>query len=426
MRLNLPAILSVALLFLSVSVNAQFSYINPRPGSKMKNPETGIILRTGQAVNPWSLSNDLISITGSLSGLQAASIKLARDGKTILVTPERPFRGGETVTVTVNDGIRNADGSPVAGTRFDFETHPEWTPEERAAIANARRQIKIDEYGEAAYESMFGTKQQDEQKLICNFLPPFTIESTPGAYYDAPVFYRNQKIIDPICHIATIISSDGDSIFAMYDNDRGIDFKINDNGYLTYYDVSDSSFAMLDSSYALVKKFYMGNGYFADEHEFRVYHDGTSLLMCYDVQIVDLTPYGGPNNAEVTGLVIQQLDADDNVIFEWSGWDHVPLDNTNQSLTNGIVDYIHGNSLELDDDGNLLLSSRHLDEISKIDLSTGEFIWHMGGDANEFTFIDEIGTPKPFSYQHHFRRIGNGIYTLFDNGNNQQPERSMA
>lgn len=426
MRLFVPAAITVFILFTSVVAQAQFTYINPVPGSQMKNPETGIILKTGTEVRASSLKADLISLTGNLSGNHACSVKLAHDGKTILITPLTKFKGGETVTVTVKDGMLKSDGTLIHGTTFSFQTHAQWTPAQQQAIADARRQIRIDEYGEAAYHDMFESGTSSANKLTCEGIPPFIIQSTPGAFYDEPVIYCNQRIINNECQTMTIISSAGDSIYSYQDDSRGIDFKINDNGYITFFDVTDSSFAMIDSVYNLVKKFYMGNGYHADEHEFRVYPDGTALMLCYDIEIVDMTAYGGQPNAQVTGLIIQKLDADGNVIFEWSSWDHIAYEESNQPLTNLIIDLIHGNSLDLDDDGNLLLSSRHLDEITKIDLSTGDIIWRMGGEANQFTFINETSAPKPFSYQHHFRRIGNGVYSMFDNGNNQVPERGTA
>ena len=87
------------------------------------------------------------------------------------------------------------------------------------------------------------------------------------------------------------------------------------------------------------------------------------------------------------------------------------------------VDYIHGNAIELDYDGNLLISSRHLNEISKISRSTGEFIWRLGGNNNEFTFVNDT---IPFHYQHDIRRLENGNITMFDNGNFRAPLVSRA
>jgi hypothetical protein len=75
---------------------------------------------------------------------------------------------------------------------------------------------------------------------------------------------------------------------------------------------------------------------------------------------------------------------------------------------------MHTNAIEIDNDGNILASHRHLDQITKIDRSTGEFIWRLGGVKNEFTFLN--GSPT-FSYQHDIRRIANSNITLFDNGN---------
>src|SRR2546422_8452549 len=55
---------------------------------------------------------------------------------------------------------------------------------------------------------------------------------------------------------------------------------------------------------------------------------------------------------------------------------------------------VHGNSIELDSDGNLLLSSRHMSEITKIDRQTGDIIWRMGLNSkhNDFTFLDRKST----------------------------------
>src|SRR5690606_33427409 len=87
------------------------------------------------------------------------------------------------------------------------------------------------------------------------------------------------------------------------------------------------------------------------------------------------------------------------------------------------IDYAHGNAVELDSDGNILISSRHMNEITKIDRTTGEIIWRWGGKNNEFTFVNDT---LAFSFQHDIRRLPNGNVTLFDNGNHHKPPRSRA
>ena len=45
------------------------------------------------------------------------------------------------------------------------------------------------------------------------------------------------------------------------------------------------------------------------------------------------------------------------------------------------------NAIDIDFDGNFLISSRGLDEITKIDRFTGDVIWRWGGCQNQFNFF---------------------------------------
>jgi Arylsulfotransferase (ASST)/Secretion system C-terminal sorting domain len=118
------------------------------------------------------------------------------------------------------------------------------------------------------------------------------------------------------------------------------------------------------------------------------------------------------------------LDIALNVVFQWRSWDNFNItDAIHEDLTGPVVDYVHINAIDVDADGDLLLSSRHLDEITKIDHETGAVLWRLGGRNNQFTFTDDsIG----FSHQHAIRRIANGHITLFDNGNYHNPQFSRA
>jgi outer membrane protein assembly factor BamB len=77
---------------------------------------------------------------------------------------------------------------------------------------------------------------------------------------------------------------------------------------------------------------------------------------------------------------------------------------------------MHGNALDVDADGNLLVSFRNLNEITKINATTGRVIWRLGGRRNQFAFLD---TPTPaFSQQHSVRADGAGSLLLLDNVGN--------
>ena len=43
------------------------------------------------------------------------------------------------------------------------------------------------------------------------------------------------------------------------------------------------------------------------------------------------------------------------------------------------------NSIDKDDDGNYLVSSRHFHQLYKVDGTSGDLIWKMGGKDGEFT-----------------------------------------
>ena len=123
---------------------------------------------------------------------------------------------------------------------------------------------------------------------------------------------------------------------------------------------------------------------------------------------------GGSPNAMVEGLVIQELDSNHIVIFQWESWDHFNvIDNTYLDLTSDIIAFIHTNAIDIDYDENLLISSRNIDEITKIDRTSGEIIWRWGFVQNEFEFVNDY----PFTHQHCIKSLGNNRYLLFDNGN---------
>ena len=86
------------------------------------------------------------------------------------------------------------------------------------------------------------------------------------------------------------------------------------------------------------------------------------------------------------------------------------------------------NAIFTDEDGHILLSSRHLSEISKIHRQSGEFIWHMSGAPGspngDFQFVDD--PLNGFRNQHAIRALGNNRYALFDNGNLHSPPLSRA
>ena len=156
-------------------------------------------------------------------------------------------------------------------------------------------------------------------------------------------------------------------------------------------------------------------GYETRPHEIRVLADGRSLVMCDDFRTEDLSPYGGSPAAEVNWTVIQLLAADGSLLWEWHTADHFDVTDTSFTTLEGVtvLNLTHGNSIEIDADGNYLFSFRNLNEVTKVDASSGEVVWRWGGRRNEFTLL---GDPKgSFEQQHGVRSVGPGEIQFLDN-----------
>jgi hypothetical protein len=72
---------------------------------------------------------------------------------------------------------------------------------------------------------------------------------------------------------------------------------------------------------------------------------------------------------------------------------------------------VHLNSIDVDSDGNLLVSSRNTHTIYKIDRRSGAIIWRLGGKHSDFA----MGPGATFAWQHDARRQPDGTITMFDN-----------
>jgi len=216
-----------------------------------------------------------------------------------------------------------------------------------------------------------------------------------------------------------IIDSSGAEIFSENWGMKGYDFKVNYNNKLSYFDRASGRWFIMDSLSNEIDSISAKNGYTADNHDFLALPNGNYVLFCYDSQpyAMDTIVAGGDPNAVINeALIIQELDSNHNVIFEWKSWDHFHItDNLSLSpWTGSQLTFMHTNAIDIDFDGNFIFSSRNLDEITKIHRTSGEVIWRFGGSQNDFTFLNDY----PFTRQHSIRSLGNNRYLLYDNGNN--------
>lgn len=156
-------------------------------------------------------------------------------------------------------------------------------------------------------------------------------------------------------------------------------------------------------------------GYLTRFHDLLVQANGDHWIMCDDTRVMDLSAVGGVANAQVTGTVVQHISAGGVLLMEWNAFDHFAITDLPLADRTGVsVNFTHGNGIALDSDGHLLVSFRSLNEITKINSTTGAVIWRFGGAGNQFTVVND---PKgTFEHQHGLRLAGPGEITLLDNG----------
>lgn len=211
-------------------------------------------------------------------------------------------------------------------------------------------------------------------------------------------------------------------------NTGGNDFKLNSNGLMSYS--FNLRYYFMDSTFNVVDSIEAKNLDDRDAHDMQVLPNGHFLLLGSDYETMDLSSYFfdgqfGSDTALVDCSVIQEQDENRNVVFEWHAKDYLVFSEADSFfLFQGYpIDWTHFNSVEMDTDGNILLSIRNFNEILKINYSDSSIMWRMGGSQNQFTFIN---CPVPFYGQHDVRRLPNGNITLFDNANNFIPHGARA
>jgi len=405
-------------------------YSSPLPDATLVQTETAIMFRFPEDVKESSLTDHPFLVTGSRSGTHEGTVILAKDRRSVIFDPDDPFLPAETVNVKLSPGLLSPSDTRFFVDTFNFTISPKKIEEAVSTsfpvAGNTTQAIS------AKDKPFFNETATKSYVTVPPDFPAMSISVPAKGTEDGYIFlsnftvdWSNQEFSSSQPYLL-ILDNQGEPVF--YRHMRPglpvLDFKKQPNGLLTY-GVWGIGFVALDASYNIVKTYRAGNGYRTDAHDLQILPNDHALLLIYDPQPVDMSKIipGGDPNATVIGLVIQELDVDGNVVFQWRSWDHIPITDSMADLTQSTVDYVHGNAIELDYDGNLLISSRALDEITKIDRQSGQIIWRLGGKQNQFDFIND---PEPFFDQHDIRRLPNGNITIFDNRSGPESTYSRA
>lgn len=164
-------------------------------------------------------------------------------------------------------------------------------------------------------------------------------------------------------------------------------------------------------------------------HEVRKLANGNYLLLAMTERMS--TAQGGL--ADIAGDMILILDSNMQLLWAWDSFDHLDvtraavLGETCNLGPGGCVlfnastakDWLHGNSVALAPDGNLVYSARHQDFVYKIayenGIGDGHMIWRLG-KGGDFTWNSTDPWPW-FSHQHDAEYEDAVTMSIFDDGN---------
>lgn len=157
-----------------------------------------------------------------------------------------------------------------------------------------------------------------------------------------------------------------------------------------------------------------------DVHDFILLSDDHYYTMTYYEKKVTNIPSSITHSADVkiVAPIIQEVQ-NGSVVWQWDGSNNPEFydysvegnDYTNEETAQ---DYMHMNSMFVDPrDNNMILSFRHMDMIIKIEKTTGNVLWRLGGKNSDFPLTEE----QKFLRQHDATLINNDQTLLFfDNG----------
>lgn len=173
-----------------------------------------------------------------------------------------------------------------------------------------------------------------------------------------------------------------------------------------------------DNHYNQVTSIETGNGKQADLHDFMLTPAGNALVTYYEPVSADLSSVGGPANGFIYDSGFQVIEVPTGrVLYEWSARDHIGLSESyNPIASAGTMsnpwDFFHINSVDVDSQGNYLISARHTWALYKLDGNTGSVIWRLNGKLSDFA----VAQQAQFAWQHDGRFQAGGRLSLFDDG----------
>jgi hypothetical protein len=386
--------------------------VSPSPGSAHVSPSQPISFR-----EIATSAIGAIRVTGSSSGSHGGTWTPHSDARGATFRPTVPFVPGEIVTLHTNLAVA-PNGADTVAYVVDHPSPVERTADVDGIAPSGGRYASAIQA--AADVASYTTRPDLEPPIMAvtgngptaNGAFAVTPRNAPGKQLGALLLDNNGK---PIWFKPVPSGLEAfDAGFQHYQGHQVLSWfeGVNLGGH------GDGQYEVVDTSYKHVATI-EADGFETDFHDMRITPQNTALTLSYHSVNLNLTPVGRPGTFPVIELVVQEIDIPTGAaMWTWKSLDDIPITKSVQALPanqSDAWDYIHGNSVDVDNDGNVIVSARHTSAVYKINRTTHELMWTLGknGDFAAQNFGDW------FWNQHDFRRRSDGTMSVFDNGNGQ-------
>lgn len=375
--------------------------VSPAPETNTANPATQVSFRGVPAAQIRD-----VSVVGSRSGAHTGRLRAYSQGDGASFAPATRFQSGERVSV---HAVLGAEGKRVA---FQFQTDTPYSTANTTDFANlpaAPADYQSFYTAPAMHPPVMTVTTPDRDPAAGDI---FTTNGPgPGQY--GPLIYTPQGRLVwfeplPQGEAAEDLSTQD------YEGRRVLTWW---RGHVLSLGFGEGEDVVMDTHYRTLAKVAGGNGLKADLHDFQLAGHDVAYITAYNPVHCDLTSVGGAAGGAIVDTAIQQIDIKTGLVrWEWHSLDHVGAEESEVEAPSGPTpwDYFHINSIDLQSDGDLLISARSTWAGYLLHGSDGRIIWRLGGNKSSF----QMGPGTKMAWQHDGRVLGNGELTFFDDGSN--------
>lgn len=375
--------------------------VSPEPDSDSANPDTQISF-----LGPNVADIGEVTVVGSQSGHHNGHLSAYSQGGGGSFVPDKPFDAGERVTV---DAVIGTAGT---GKRVEFAFSID-TPFPTAGVPPFPNPAAAP----ADYQSFY-TLPAVQAPVLSVSVPDrdpgagdILTTNGPGPGQYGPLIYTPQGQLVWFEKLSGGETAENLSE-QTYEGQRDLTWW---KGRVLSLGFGQGEDIVMNANYQTVARVAGGNGLQADLHDFQLAPRDVAYVTAFNPIRCDLRPVKGARSGVILDTAIQEVDMKTGLVrWEWHSLDHISASESEVEASNTSWDWFHLNSIDLEPDGNILISARNTWAAYQLEGGSGKVLWRLGGLKSSF----KMGPGTETAWQHDGRMLPDGEVSLFDDGSN--------